>query len=138
MKYFLILLSGLLFFKPLYAITDHTCPTVDDIRQQAFGLWLPLYIDNGELASKIDVERFKKAVTKFVRAEWSPDYLEAGHCFYAGNDPIIDQITFASDTLTPKFSYYPPWRLLQPPPAPLKKLAVCYLSEQECPYSGHG
>ena len=78
-----------------------TCPSVQDIKEQDWIEWQPLYIEGEELASYQDVETFKKHVTRFTVAKWSATYLESGHCFYQGTDPILDRIVYAHDAWQP-------------------------------------
>lgn len=77
------------------------CPTVTEIQFGRYSDWLPLYINNEELASYEDVRHFEKAVTRFTAARWSSDYQEMAHCFYAGDDAIITTITFAHQSAYP-------------------------------------
>lgn len=108
-----MLLSVLLFSYVSIAIAKDDrviCPTVDEIKREAFHSWLPLYKDGEELASARDVEKFKKNVVNFQIARWSADYLESAHCFYQGTDPIIDKIVFAQDAWQPETSPNWIWR----------------------------
>lgn len=54
------------------------------------------------MASAEDIEKFKKNVTEFNIARWDRDYLESAHCFYSGNDSIVDKIIFAQDAWGPE------------------------------------
>lgn len=78
-----------------------TCPTVDEIKREAFPPWLPLYKENGELASAEDVEKFKKHILNFHVAIWSTHYLESAYCFYQGNNEIFEKIVLAQKTWHP-------------------------------------
>ncbi len=77
------------------------CPTVNEIKNNQFHYWLPLYIENEELASQADVKKFKDNVSAFVVARWASIYLENGHCFYEGTDSILNKIVFAQDAWKP-------------------------------------
>ena len=78
-----------------WATNTLTCPSVAEIQNQQFHEWLPLYIEGEELASTQDVNTFKQHITSFDVARWDRVYLENGHCFYKGTDPMLDKITFA-------------------------------------------
>lgn len=108
-----------------YASPIIFCPTIDEIKNEHYSPWLPLYIDREELASTNDVEKFKANVTSFSVAKWDKSYLENGHCFYKGNDPIMDKIIFAQDAWQPVTNSY--WSWLD-----AKKLAACYAETQHC------
>jgi hypothetical protein len=129
---FLVIVLG--FFTFAHAETLLTCPSVESVRQGTiFSWWLPLYVSNDELASKADAKKFSEAVTRFARTEWSGDFLEAGHCFYEGDDPIMKQIMLARDMLKPESSESSQWEFITP-----KKLACFMSNEDECPYGGIG
>jgi hypothetical protein len=85
----------------LSVASTEICPSVEEIKNQNFNHWLPLYIEGEELASDNDVQNFKNHLTQFVVARWDRVYLENGHCFYAGTDPIISKIVFAQDAWRP-------------------------------------
>lgn len=78
-----------------------SCPTIADIKAHSFQGWLPLYIENEELANARDVEKFQQSVVQFHFAHWKTDYLETGHCFYIGTDDIVKTIVFAHDAWRP-------------------------------------
>jgi len=113
------------FYLTAYASPVIFCPTIDEIRNEHYSPWLPLYIDREELASTNDVEQFKANVTSFSVAKWDQSYLENGHCFYKGNDSIVDKIIFAQDAWQPVTNSY--WHWLD-----AKKLAACYTEIQHC------
>ena len=100
-KYFIILI---LISIKAHATTTITCPTVEDIKNNQFNGWLPLYIDNEELASDVDTELFRKSVARFEAARWDSYYLEAAHCFYSGDNDITHQIILAHDAWRPTLS----------------------------------
>lgn len=89
------------FFTSTGLASTVTCPTVTEIQQGQFKDWLPLYQQYEELASVQDVALFKAHVTGFKKAVWDRKYLENGHCYYVGNDPIINKIVFAQDAWRP-------------------------------------
>lgn len=91
------------------ATTLITCPTTEDIKSNNLKGWLPLYIENEELASHQDVEKFKQSVIQFDVARWSNTYLENGHCFYLGSDNIVSHIIFAHDAWRPSVSQAWSW-----------------------------
>lgn len=129
MSYILCLIVLLnLIFSVSYALTTTiSCPTVSEIKRGEFDDWLPLYQENEELALDADVETFKKAVTAFQSAKWSRRYIENGHCFYAGDNPVMDKIIFATDALRPENT--PQWQWTQP-----NILAECYSDDVlRCP-----
>lgn len=95
------------------------CPTIDEIKAGKLNAWVPLYIDNEELASDADVSLFAKNVDYFEVARWNPSYLEAGHCFYHGRHGVINKITFARDAWQPEFAGKWIW-------VTQDKLAECY------------
>lgn len=105
-KIFLLIIL-LSFYSSAKADTIVHCPTVDEIRTHHFGYWLPLYIEGEELASDRDVKQFQDHVNTFKIAKWDASYLENGHCFYEGTDPILNKITFAQDAWRPL--EIPPW-----------------------------
>src|SRR5690242_20464554 len=80
---------------------DIFCPTPAEIREGDFHSWLPLYKEGEELASNIDVIKFRSHVQKFEFARWDTTYLESAHCFYSGDDGILEKITFARDSWRP-------------------------------------
>lgn len=130
MPYSLCLLVLLnLIFSVSYALTTTiACPTVSEIKRGEFNDWLPLYQENEELASDADVNVFKKFVTTFQSAKWSRHYLENGHCFYQGDNPMMDKIIFATDTPRPDNTSQ--WQWTQP-----SILAECYSDEVLlCPF----
>jgi hypothetical protein len=103
-----------------------TCPSVSDIQRSEFHHWLPLYIENEELASAADVTVFQSAVRMFDHATWNAYYLEAGHCVYVGDNPMVKKIEFAHDAWRP--SKQQTWVWLQP-----NRLAECRaLKVEEC------
>ena len=106
-----ILIASLFFTANIIAATPIVCPTVAEIKRNDFRGWLPLYIENEELASETDTEQFKSAVTTFSAARWHADYLENGHCFYQGTHPIIDKIVFAHDAWQPSHNVHWQWTL---------------------------
>lgn len=77
------------------------CPSVEELQNQVWTDWQPLYINHEELASDADVQKFRSHVTQFTVAKWSTTYLENGHCFYQGTDPIVDHIVYAHDAWRP-------------------------------------
>lgn len=103
------------------ALTTFVCPSVEEIKNHQFHYWLPLYIQNEEYASAADVAKFQQNVTEFVVARWNRVYLENGHCFYEGTDPILKTIIFAQDAWQPVQNEKWIWK--DP-----KKLAECYSS----------
>ncbi|CEG58639.1 hypothetical protein [Legionella fallonii] len=84
------------------------CPSVGDIKNNAFHNWLPLYIDGEELASQEDAGQFIRGVKTFLMAKWDVTYLETGHCFYGG-DPITNKIILAHDAWRPQDNFYWHW-----------------------------
>ena len=103
-----------------------TCPSIAEIKDERFQAWLPLYKDGEELASQEDVEKFKKHVMSFETAIWSGDYLESAHCFYRGEDAIVNKIIFGQDSWNPVTSQYWYWER----PA---RIAKCNSSvQQDC------
>jgi hypothetical protein len=111
-----IFISQLTFISCLYA-ENYTCPSIADVRQLhniwPHGSWLPLYIDSEELAPEADIDKFSKAANEFTQAQWNANFLEAGHCFYSGSDPIVNKITLARDMLKPKADDEL-WKLIAP------------------------
>lgn len=102
------------------------CPRIDDIKNGHFYGWLPEYKNNEELASAKDVDNFKQHVRQFTVARWGKAYLENGHCFYQGTDPIVDTIVFAQDAWRPTDDAH--WTWVEP-----QTLAECYsTNEQDC------
>lgn len=99
-KITLILSAIVIIVHPGYA-NQLTCPTVNDIQHNIFNTWLPLYIDNSELASLADIEKFKAHVKQFDLAAWDKSYLENAHCFYQGDDAVVSRITIAHDAFRP-------------------------------------
>lgn len=91
----------LLFFSTVSFADQITCPSVNDIKNHNFNFWLPLYKEGEELASAHDVDQFRAHITEFVVAKWGKVYLENGHCFYKGDDPILEKIVFAQDAWRP-------------------------------------
>lgn len=78
-----------------------TCPTVETIKHEELLDWLPLYKEGEELASTLDVMTFRQHITHFDVAKWSTEYLENAHCFYRGDDPMVDRIVLAQDAWRP-------------------------------------
>lgn len=111
-------LGLLLIFQIAIASSLMTCPSVSMIQQGKFGDWLPLYVDNEELASEHDTQLFQKHVRQFQTARWSSSYLEHGHCFYQGGDPILSKIVLAKDAWQPETSAH--WSWVKP-----RSLAEC-------------
>lgn len=115
------------------AETPYTCPSINSVHHlnQIWpnGPWLPLYVDNDELASMDDIENFSKVTTHFVRAEWSGNFLELAHCYYEGNE----KIHIARDMLKPDMTLFPHWESVS-----TEKLVCTSLNEDDCPYSGIG
>lgn len=93
------------------AVTEF-CPSVEDIKHHHYGHWLPLYVENSEMAMDADVEKFSENVTNFVVARWDRSYLEFAHCFYQGTDSIMDKIVFAHDAAYP--AQQPAWSWSNP------------------------
>lgn len=120
----------------LFAEEQYTCPSVEDVKQLnniwPNGSWMPLYIENEELASEEDIAKFSKTVTEFSHAQWNASFLEAGHCFYKGRDAIDEKITLARDMLKPKVndSF---WKMVAP------KNFMCFgPAVGECNFGGVG
>lgn len=88
------------------------CPTVNEIKNNSLGYWLPLYINGEELASTADVEQFRKHSTEFAVAKWNSSYLESAHCFYKGTSPVLSTIVLAQDAWRPISNGY--WVWIQP------------------------
>lgn len=106
------------------------CPTVDDIKNHNFNGWIPLYIEGEELASEKDMQNFKQNLTDFVVARWDTTYLESGHCFYQGTDPILSKIIFAQDAWKPVQSGKWVWKNSN-------KIAECYSNNvNDCGFIG--
>jgi hypothetical protein len=101
-------LAGLLLLQNVNAANFEYCPSVDDIKNHNFHGWLPLYIENEELAMDNDVNTFAEGLTKFDTARFDTKYLEFAHCFYQGTDPMVSKIIFAKDAWKPMPSRY--WR----------------------------
>jgi hypothetical protein len=103
----------LLFSHVSMAIADDdivTCPSVAEIRRDAFNYWLPLYKEGEELASNQDVETFRKHVVNFEIGRWSTGYLDSAHCFYQGTDPMVSKIVLAQKTWQPVMNPHWFWR----------------------------
>lgn len=116
-----------------YAETPLSCPSITSVRQLKniwpHGSWMPLYVKNDELAFMKDIEEFSHQAQYFIRAEWSVDFLEAGHCFYEGSAKVM----LARDMLQPDSMQFPRWQFLSP------KLAFCISDdENDCLYSALG
>lgn len=105
----LLLTTLLVIHFTTHAETIIFCPSVAEIKQHQFHTWLPLYKEGEELASAHDVATFMQSVRQFVTARWDKSYLESGHCFYQGNDPIIEKIIFAHDAFRPKMNFNWQW-----------------------------
>lgn len=118
----IIFMLFFIFSQLAHAEVIDQCPSVDEIKTgkfKTFG-WLPLYIDTEELASDADVAIFAKHLDTFEVARWKEDYLENGHCFYHGSDPMNDKITYIhDDTWQPKLPGK--WNWVTP-----NKFAECY------------
>ncbi len=89
-----------------------SCPSVNEIQNNNFNTWLPLYKEGEELASLADIEKFKAHVTHLELAVWDTAYLENAHCFYQGDDSIVNRITIAHDAYRPSQTIN--WRWIQP------------------------
>lgn len=124
MHYLKIILFNIFifFFYSAFASPTIICPTIAEIKSGNYVPWLPLYINGEELISAVDEELFKKHVTGFFVAKWDISYLENGHCFYKGDDPIVEKVIFAQDAWQPVTNDHWNWTIQ-------KKLAECY-SEQ--------
>lgn len=99
-----------------------TCPTAAEIKNGQFNYWLPLYKEGEELASDHDVNIFKQHITSFDVARWDHVYLENGHCFYKGTDPMLDKVIFAHMAWRPVVN--DEWHWVSP-----AKSAECYSSD---------
>lgn len=110
-KKLLIISACLLQAHNVFASQIIHCPSVDEIKNGSFTYWLPLYIEGEELASKSDVNKFREHVERFSVARWHNHYLEYGHCFYQGSDPIVEKITFAHDAWRPTNASVWIWRM---------------------------
>ena len=131
-----IIMFSLILSKSLYAEEQYICPSVEDVKQLRDiwpnGSWMPLYIEGEELASEEDIAKFSKTVTGFSHAQWDTQFLEAGHCFYKGSDPVVEKITLARDMLKPKLDD-PFWKMLGP------KNFICFGPlVAECNFGGAG
>lgn len=97
----LFLFIGICTFITAHADDTVICPTVEEIKQDKFYDWLPLYKENEELISAKDLKKFKSNVTDLDVAKWAAEYSESAHCFYRGNDPIVDRIILGQDAWQP-------------------------------------
>lgn len=103
MKTYILTIFSVIIAVPINSFAQNIiCPSVNEIKNHQFHQWIPLYIDNEELASDLDVAKFQSHVKQFLIARWNKDYLESGHCFYQGNDPILSKIVFAQDAWRPE------------------------------------
>lgn len=102
---------GLLFISVQAISQAHfvACPTVEKIKQEQLSDWLPLYKEGEELVSNNDLSLFKQHITHFDIAKWSTSYLESAHCFYRGQDPVVDRIVLAQDAWKPLVNGYWAW-----------------------------
>ena len=101
-KYFILLLlqCTMVFADPIKTF----CPDPAEIKNNSLYPWLPIYKENEELASDNDMKKFKEHIQKFAIARWDVKYLETAHCFYTGDDPIVDKIILAADAWRPLVS----------------------------------
>jgi len=117
LKFFIMLL----FCSSVFAISvTFYCPTVNEIKNNLYPHWLPLYVDLEELASDADVNNFKLHITTFSKAEWNPLYLESGRCIYERDDSQ-NNIVLSRDAWSPVENEH--WQWLQ------KKIAACDSTE---------
>jgi hypothetical protein len=118
----------ILFFTQSNLAYNEVCPSVADIKNNRLTPWIPLYIDNEERAFNKDVQQFKKNVTDFIVARWDSSYLENGHCFYQGTDPIISKIILANDAWRPVQGEKWQWKIYD-------RIAECYSNNvQDCEF----
>lgn len=80
---------------------DIFCPTPAEIKEGNFHGWLPLDNESEKLASAVDVAKFREHVQRFKIARWNTAYFKSAHCFYSGDDEILEKITFARDVWRP-------------------------------------
>src|SRR5665213_1512022 len=97
-KWFLVIF----FYSVSISAQTISCPLVEDIKHGNFNRWLLLYIANEELATPKDTESFRNHLQTFAFAKWNKFYLENGHCFYKGDDPILNKIVLANDAWRPE------------------------------------
>jgi len=96
----LLLICFSLFSFRVIAAQYIECPSIEEIKLGHFHSWLPLYVDQEELASDADVALFIKDVESLEVAQWNPAYLESAHCFYDGKQ-LAKKIVFAHDAWRP-------------------------------------
>jgi hypothetical protein len=85
------------------------CPNVDKIKQGDIYPWIPEYIDSQQYVSAVDFTKFQTHLKKFEKARWDTSYYEKAHCFYSGDDSILNTIVIALDAFEPLPSPHWQW-----------------------------